>query len=358
MTGLRMRARVQRGGFSLDAEVTAPPGEVTAIVGPNGSGKSTLLRAVAGLEPVDEGWVELDGRVLDDGGGVIVAPERRPIGMVFQDYLLFPHLSVQDNVAFGLRARGASMRVARQRASEWLGEFDLADLAERRPGQISGGQAQRVALVRALATEPRALLLDEPLAALDAGTRADLRGDLGRRLRDFGGVTLLVTHDPLEALILADRVVVLDGGTVVQAGPMAQVAARPASPYVAALVGVNLLRGRASGGVIDLEGGGRLVVTGSLEGAVFATVRPSAVTVHRHRPESSARNAWRATVRSLEDIGDRVRVDFTGEPGLRVDLTASAMAELGLAAGVDAWLSVKATEIDVYPAPAPHDIRL
>lgn len=349
--GLHVQALVRRGGFDLQTDFVAPAGQVTAVVGPNGSGKSTLLRAVAGLESISEGVLELDGRVLDDGQGVFVPAEDRPTGMVFQDYLLFPHLSVRENVAFGLRARGSSARDARARAQDWLGQFDLEDLAERRPSQLSGGQAQRVALVRALATEPRALLLDEPLAALDAGTRAEMRVELGRRLREFDGVALLVTHEPMEALILADHVVVLEAGQIVQAGTMAQVAARPASTYVAALVGVNLLRGRAHDGSVDLVGGGRLVVAGGPSGEVLATIRPSAVTVHRTRPEGSARNVWQATVRSIEDIGDRIRVEFAGDPSLRVDLTASAMVELGLAPGVTAWLSVKATEIDVYPVP-------
>lgn len=349
--GLHMRALVERGAFALRTDFVAPAGMVTAVVGPNGSGKSTLLRAVAGLESLRAGVLELDGRILDDAREVFVPAEHRPTGMVFQDYLLFPHLSVLDNVAFGLRARGSTTRAARVRAAGWLRQFGLDDVAERHPSQLSGGQAQRVALVRALATEPRALLLDEPLAALDAGTRADMRLELGRRLRAFDGVTLLVTHEPVEALILADHVVVLEAGQIVQAGTMAQVAARPASTYVAALVGVNLLRGRAREGSVDLVGGGRLVVAGGTAGEVLATIRPSAVTVHRNRPEGSARNVWQATVRSIEDIGDRIRVEFAGEPSLRVDLTASAMADLNLIPEMAAWLSVKATEIEVYPAP-------
>lgn len=343
--------RVIRGEFELSAALTAKAGQVTAIVGPNGSGKSTLLRAIAGLEPIQNGHLQLGDRVLDDGRSIFVPAEKRPIGMVFQDYLLFPHLSVLDNIAFGVQSRGATRQAARQAAREWLADFDLSELASRRPVQLSGGQAQRVALLRALATTPEALLLDEPLAALDAGTKTRMRGELSRRLAEFSGVALLVTHEPLEALVLADHICVLEGGRVVQSGSVEDVAARPASDYVAALMGVNLLRGSARQGRMRLDAGGELIVASSVEGRVFATIRPSAVTVHQNRPEGSARNSWIARVEGLEEIGDRVRVAFAGEPGLLVDLTATSVATLGLVPGASAWLAVKATEIDVYPAP-------
>ena len=349
--GVVTALRVRRGTVTVDVRLEAARGQVTAIVGPNGSGKSTFLRAIAGLLPIDEGEIAIEGRVVDDGDRVFVPAEHRPIGMVFQDYLLFPHLSVRDNVAFGPRARGLPSRDARLRADEWLARFDVADLAPLRPTQISGGQAQRVALARALATEPSVLLLDEPLAALDAGTRARVRGELGARLRDFAGVTLLVTHDALEALVLADRIVVLEAGRVVQQGTVADVAARPASAYVAALMGVNLLRGHSRDGRIVLADGGEIVAAGAPDGPVLATLRPSAITVHRMRPEGSARNVWSAMVGSLEEAGDRIRVAFVGAPSVLVDLTAAAVAELSLEPGASAWLAVKATEVQAYPAP-------
>lgn len=351
--GVTAAIEVRRDSFTLAVDVDAPAGEVTAVVGPNGSGKSTLLRCVAGLAPIDRGAISIGGRLVDDGADVFVAAQNRPIGMVFQDYLLFPHLSVRDNIAFGLRAYGATTRAARTRADRWLTDLGLADLADRRPAQISGGQAQRVAVARALATQPQALLLDEPLAALDAGTRAMMRADLAHRLRDFAGATLLVTHDPVEALVLADRIVVLEGGRVAQSGTMVEVAARPASAYIATLMGVNLLRGTAHEGRIALADGGQLIAASTVEGEVFATIRPSAVTAHRHRPEGSARNAWQGRVRTIEEIGDRVRVAFDGQPSLLVDFTAASVAGLSLLPGVECWLSVKATEIDVYPAASP-----
>src|SRR5205807_1596481 len=262
--GLRAGLRLDLGRFDLDVELAVEPGEVAALLGPNGAGKTTVLRALAGLLPLAEGRVVLDGQVLEDTASRIhVAVERRPIGMVFQEYLLFPHLSVLENVAFGLRSRGVGRAAARRAAAAWLERLGLPTVADARPSTLSGGQQQRVALARALATDPRMLLLDEPLSALDVSVRAEVRRDLRRHLREFPGVNLLVTHDPLEAVALADRLIVLEGGRVLQTGTPAEVTEHPRSPYVADLVGVNLLRGRASGDVVEVEGGGRLEVVGA-----------------------------------------------------------------------------------------------
>src|SRR5262245_6345881 len=248
--------RVEHPGFTLDVEIAVAAGETVAVLGPNGSGKSTLLGALAGLLPLARGRVELDGRLLDDtAAGVWVPPEERPIGIVFQDYLLFPHLSALDNVAFGLRRRGLSRAAARAEAHAWLERVGIEELAAARPGQLSGGQAQRVALVRALAIAPLLLLLDEPLAALDVQTRAATRRTLRDRLAEFAGVRLVVTHDPLEALALAEHLIVIEDGRVVQSGNPDQVTARPRSPWVADLVGVNLFRGHAADDRILLPGG-------------------------------------------------------------------------------------------------------
>ncbi|MEY4173801.1 MAG: hypothetical protein RI900_966, partial [Actinomycetota bacterium] len=239
MSGLVARVGVRFPGFAIDVPLSVQPGEVVALLGPNGAGKTTLLRALAGLQPIDHGSVVLDGTVLDDPvvGGFVEAAERS-IGVVFQDYLLFPHLSVRENVAFGLRARGTAKAEARAVADGWLGRVGLADLADRRPTGLSGGQQQRVALARALAYGPRLLLLDEPLAALDAATRRDVRRELRQHLDAFDGCTVLVTHDPVDAYALADRVVVLEHGGVMQQGTLVEVAAHPRSRYVAELVGI------------------------------------------------------------------------------------------------------------------------
>jgi molybdate transport system ATP-binding protein len=323
---------------------------MVALLGPNGAGKTTLLRALAGLLPMSEGLVTLDGQVLEDTSRRLrVPPEVRPVGVVFQDYLLFPHLSVVENVAFGLRSRGTSRREARAAARGWLERLGLEPFAEARPRALSGGQAQRVALARALATRPRLLLLDEPLSALDASARVQVRRDLHQHLSSFAGVRILITHDPLEALALADRLIVLEAGRVVQAGTAAEVTERPRSRYVADLVGVNLLRGRARGDRIELSTGGSLTVPDAGEGEVFAVIHPRTVSLWRTRPEGTPRNVWRGRSAGLDLHGDRVRVRVEGQPTVIAEVTP-AVTDLGLAEGSEVWVSVKATEVLVYPA--------
>jgi molybdate transport system ATP-binding protein len=359
--GLTAHLVVDRGGFRLDVRVAVTAGEVLAVLGPNGAGKTTLLRALAGLTPLTEGELRLDGELLDHPEGrVFVPPEQRPVGVVFQDYRLFPHLSVRENVAFGLRAQGAPRGDARATADGWLSRVGLADLAGRRPAQLSGGQAQRVALARALASRPGLLLLDEPLAALDADTRHAVRAELEAHLREFAGPALLVTHDPLEAMLLADRLLVLEHGTITQQGTPATVARRPATPYVATLLGVNLYAGRLTvhdaehAAVVMLQGGGALTAVldePAAPGAeLLLALRPSALTVHTEHPHHlSTRNIWPATVTGLELLHDRVRLQATGAPSALVDVTPTAVAELDLRPGSQIWLAVKATDITAYP---------
>lgn len=345
---LDAQVRVARDGFSLDVRLTVDPGETVAVLGPNGAGKTTLLRALAGLIPFD-GRVTLDGYVLDDSSaGRHMPPEDRQIGLVFQDHVLFPHMSALDNVAFGLRARHRPD--ARRVAQQWLDRAGLGDRAGARPRELSGGQAQRVALVRTLATEPRLLLLDEPLSALDVTVRAEVRRELSRRLAAFDGVRLLVTHDPLEAMALADRLVVLEHGRIVQSGSPAEVTARPRSKFVADLAGVNLLRGRAHGDHVALEGGTRLAVAEAGDGEVFAVIHARAVDLYRSRPDGTPRNVWQAHAEELDLEGDRVRVRLGGPVPLVAEVTPSAVRELHLEGGADVWVAVKATEISVYQA--------
>ncbi len=356
--GLAADLRVGRADFSLEVDLAIEPGGVLALLGPNGAGKSTALQALAGLVPLRGGSITLAGRCLDDPGvGVFVPASERGVGMVFQDYLLFPHLSAVDNVAFGLRAAGVPRRSARDQARDWLDRMGLVALAHVKPGALSGGQAQRVALARALAPGPQLLLLDEPLAALDASTRMEVRTELRRHLADFGGCTLLVTHDPLDAMVLADSLVVIEDGRVVQRGRTAEVARAPRTDYVARLVGLNLYRGRARGGGIAVEGGGSLVTTDSCEGEVFAVFPPSAVVLFRDRPEGSARNTWQGRVAGLEQHADTVRVQIDSAPAVLADVTAAAVADLDLTVGAPVWAAVKATEIRCYSVVDPDRHR-
>jgi molybdate transport system ATP-binding protein len=348
---LTAHVAVRLGTLDLDMTIEAASGEIVAMLGPNGAGKSTFMRAVAGLVPLDGGRVALDDVVLEDvARGIHLPPERRPIGVVFQDYLLFPHLSAIENVAFGLRARGASARHARASAKEWLDRVGLGEHADARPRALSGGQAQRVALARALAIRPRLLLLDEPLAALDVTARGEVRRDLRRHLGSFAGIRIVITHDPLEAVALADRLVIVERGRVVQTGSPADVTRRPRSRYVADLVGVNLLRGTATASRIALPDGALLQSADGVDGEVFATIHPRAVALHRTRPEGSPRNVWRGHAATLDFQGDRVRVGVEGEMPIVAEITPAAVRELDLAEGGEVWVSVKATEISVYPA--------
>lgn len=345
---LEAAVRVRRSGFTLDVTLTAAAGETVAVLGPNGAGKTTLLRALAGLEDI-EGRVVLDGEVLEDTAqGVFVPAERRHAGLVFQDHVLFPHLSVVENVAFGLRAQGRPQAGAVARG--WLDEAGLGDRADALPRELSGGQAQRVALLRALATEPKLLLLDEPLSSLDVSIRAEVRRELTRRLAAFAGVRVLVTHDPLEAMALADRLVVLEQGSVVQSGTPDEVTSRPRSRFVADLAGVNLLRGHAHGDHVDLAGNESLAAADAGDGDVYAVIHPRAVALYMSRPDGTPRNVWYGQVESADLQGDRVRVRVKGPVPLVAEVTRGAMRELGLAAGAGVWMVVKATEVSVYPA--------
>jgi len=256
-----------------------------------------------------------------------------------------------DNVAFGPRCRGASKSEARAQAAEWLERMGLAEHTAAKPRRLSGGQAQRVALARALATRPRLLLLDEPLAALDARTRLDVRAQLRRHLAEFEAVAVLVTHDPLDAMVLADRLIVIEDGQVVQEGTPGDIARHPRTDYIAHLVGLNLYTGRADGHTVELDTGQAITTTEDLTGAAFVAFPPAAVTLHRNRPTAtSARNLWHCEVTGLETHGDQIRANLTGELPLTADLTTLAAAELDLHPGAEVWATVKATQTHAYPA--------
>lgn len=361
MSGLSVRAVLAQR--RLDVELEVGEGEVVALIGANGSGKSTLLSIVAGLLAPDEGHVRLDDDVLlDTRRGIRVPPHQRGVVLLAQQALLFPHLTAEQNVAFGPRARGLSRSVATERAAHWLAEVDATSLAARRPDELSGGQAQRIAVARALAAEPRLLLLDEPMEALDVAAAPALRQLLRAVLRvtDAHGrrrSALLITHDVLDALVLADRVVVLEQGRVVEQGPTREVFARPRSAFAARLAGLNLVAGTIEGdGVRSIDG--RRVVgvleAGCRQGeAAVAVFSPGSVAVHAVRPGGSPRTALEVEVASVEPRGELVRVrtvEIGGGAGLIADLTPVSAAELNLVAGVRVYFAVKAVEVAVHPA--------
>ena len=346
---LDARVRVEREGFTVDIDLAAGDGEIVAVVGPNGGGKTTALHAVAGLVPLDDGWVTVDGVDVERPATGRWEPAHvRRIGLVFQDARLFPHLDVIENVAFG--AAAADRRARRVVASGWLDRLGLVDRATASPRALSAGETQRVAIARALAAEPRLMLLDEPFASADVTSRRMLRRTVREHGTDTGIATVLVTHDPVEAIMLGDRVVVVVGGRVIQTGTPAELARHPRDRFVADVVGINLFVGEGVGSAIRLRDG-RLVATAvsDLGGEVTATLHPRAVAVHAHEPEGSPRNVWSARVEELSRDGERVRVRVAASGlGVLADVTASAVAELGLAPGVDVWVSFKASEVELH----------
>ena len=305
--------------------LTAEPGDVVAVIGPNGAGKTSLVRALAGLVPAR-------GRAVLDGTDLLTVPAQdRRVGLVFQDRMLFPHLSARANVAFGPRARGVSRRDAEATAGRWLDRLGIGELAERKPRQLSGGQAQRVAIARALATEPRLLLLDEPMAGLDVSVATALRLELARHLADYDGITLLITHDAIDALTIATRVLVIDDGKVAQLGTPLEGSQQPATDHVARLVGLNVLR----------------------DGDRFRAFSPTAVTVDLTEPAGSARNRWPGRVVGVSPHGAALRLVVHATDGreLIADVTPEAATELGLVPGREVWVSVKETSVRSYASP-------
>jgi molybdate transport system ATP-binding protein len=355
---LRASLKHQLGEFRLDLALEADPGRTLVLVGESGSGKSTVLRLLAGLAHPPVGWIEVGGDVwCDTTRGIWVPPWERAVGYVSQDYALFPHLSVTENVGFGLRAAGRPRQETRRRTAEILDRFGLASLADRRPAQLSGGQQQRVALARALALEPSLLLLDEPLAALDVTTREAVRGELKRLLAGLSCPTVLVTHAPMEALLFGDRIGVLEGGTLAQVGDQLTLLREPRSRYIATLLGLNLLPGRViergAGEEIHVETPrGEVTVLQQVAGdSLFVVVRPDQVMVSVGRPVGSARNVFAGVVQEVlpePPYGERVRVVLGPAPAFVAEVSAPAAVALGLVPGKPVFASFKATSISAY----------
>jgi molybdate transport system ATP-binding protein len=362
--GLRADIDVRRSEFQLRVEFDVRPGEVLAVLGPNGAGKSTLLSVLSGLLDPDRGRITLGDRTwLDTEHGVRIPTHRRRVGLLAQNPLLFPYLSVRENVAFGPRAAGAGKAAARRVAHQWLSEVDAVEFIDRKPGQLSGGQAQRIAIARALAAQPDLLLLDEPLAALDVDAAPAVRGLLHRVLGQQDRPAVLVTHDALDAIVLADRVLVLTEGRVVEQGPTRDVLARPRAAFTARIAGLNLLPGAAfspdgdGSAVAEAVAFGDAVISGRVAEPVttsepaVAVFAPSAVAVHRKPPDGSPRNVIAVRLTGLEPRGDvvRLRAESSTDVALAADITPAAVADLALTVGDEVWFAIKATEVAIHP---------
>lgn len=344
--------RLSIGGRALEANISAAPGDVVAVIGRNGAGKTTILRALAGLHPLEAGRVAFDGEVWDSPSENIYIPtERRGIGMLFQENYLFSNMSVLENVTFGLRARKVASSEARRRALELLERLNLESLASRPASELSGGESRRVAFARTFITNPKLLLLDEPLAPADAGSKPVIRRELQAGLGAPGCICILVTHDPADALTLANRLIVVDGGRVVQSGGVDAVLRHPKTDFTADFANINIYKGTAVGGIITIENG-ETIVAASGEGNVIVAIPASAVAVHHHPPQGSPRNAWPGVITHIETHTDRVRLHIEGKPNIgkfniRADVTAASVRSMDLRPSKSIWVSVKATEVSV-----------
>lgn len=344
----------QRGGFRLDAGLALARGTTLVLAGGSGAGKTSVLRLLAGLDPLTAGHIRVNDEVWADTARQIHrSPSERSVGWVPQEAALFPHLSVRENVKFGRRSAVGG----RRSTDDLLHQCGASHLADRRVTTLSGGERQRVALARALAAEPALLLLDEPLSALDPESRMALRATLSAVIAQRDGITLLVTHHPLEALALGSAIAVMDGGSIVQQGTGDDLLLHPRSHSVAAFLGANFFRGsiraRPEPGLAELAvaGGTLVVVDPGGDGEVFAVVPPTAIVLSTRVPEGSARNVFAGVVQELvpePPHGERLRVAVASSPRLIAEITAAGAHALGLAPGVTVFASFKATAVRGY----------
>jgi molybdate transport system ATP-binding protein len=380
---LKVSLDTHLSSFHLVLNLSARTDQTTVLLGESGAGKSTILRLLAGLLYPERGHISLDDDIyFDSERHIAVAPQQRSIGYVFQDYVLFPHLSVFENVAFGLRAQRLSRSEVRLRVGEAMERVRLEGFAQRRPHQLSGGQQQRVALARALALKPRLLLLDEPLAALDIQTRREVRQELRTILNEMGMTTVMVTHQYLEALLFAHHIVVLDAGSVIQQGGQRDLQEYPRSSYVAELIGVNFFQGqiiryeadhicaiRMRDGQQPFEvvaalkehalGNNALPAIGE---AAYVIVDPRSITLHPAQPSSSARNVFRGKIVQILRLNSNdlhnsdghmrisVMLDDAGlsYPPITAEITEASAQRMALQEGQIIYTAFKATEASVY----------
>jgi molybdate transport system ATP-binding protein len=350
MTFLEAVMTIGRPHLQVEMTLDADRGDTLAVVGPNGAGKSTLVQALSGLLALDGGRIRVGDAVWEDVDSKIrIAPQRRSVGVMFQDLALFPNMTAVGNVAYGLRSVHKSKSQARSAALKTLEELGAAALSGTPVGKLSGGQAQKVALARALAVQPDVLLLDEPTSKLDVTSQIEIRRSLIQALGRFAGVALVVTHQPLEAMALASEVVVMEEGRITQRGSPADLQLHPRSAYVAEFVGVNLLEGRSEHGRVLLASGASVVVSDAPAGDVLVAIHPTTIALYRNPPEGTPRNVWRLSITDIDLENERARVRLAGELTVVAEITRAAAMELRLTDKGEVWASAKATQVRAYP---------
>ena len=355
---LEVEFTVRLGEFEAGISFAAESGHTFVLVGESGAGKTTILNVIAGLVQPDRGRIRLEGICLFDGEvGIVVPVSERPIGYVFQEYLLFPHLNVFENVAFGLRAQRLPDKEIAESTWSILKQLEIDDLAKKHPHRLSGGQRQRAALARALVLKPKVLLLDEPLAALDAQTKREVRSELRATLASLSCVTLFVTHSPFEAMVFGDQVGVVDHGKIVQIGVGEELLRRPRSRYVATLMGLNLFHGRVlsrkADGLAEIETRDGIVhaISEDVRDETFIAVDPREITLHTQAPSGTAQNVFPGRIRELTPeppLGERLRVVVDSKPPLVAEITLHSVQTLALHEGMNIFASFKATAAKSY----------
>ena len=348
--GMHAELVARRDRFEVSVALEVGDREILALLGPNGAGKSTVVDALTGTLELAEGTIMLDGERIDR-----LPPERRSIGVCFQDDLLFPRMSALENVAFPLRAKDTPRAAARVRSRKLLADLAPGIDPAARPAALSGGERQRVALARALASEPRLLVLDEPFSNVDVSARPGLRALVRDVARTFGGPTVLIAHDPIDALTLADRVAVLEHGRQTPSGTPEEIRRSPTSAYAADLVGVNLFVGTleplADGAAVLRTPQGSITVaperTAPRDAKALASLRPVDVSLHGREPEGSARNVFRGRIAEIAIDGDRARVRVETRPALTAEVTSGSVTRMGLRTGDEVWASFKAVEVSL-----------
>ncbi len=342
--------------FDLEIGFEAAPAETLVVIGPSGCGKTTTLNAIAGLVEPDEGRIALGERVLYEGAsGTNLPAAARNVGYVFQEFALFPHMTVAENVAYGLRTRRRPKDEIEVKVGAALEMVGVERLGDRRPGALSGGERQRAALARAIACDAEILLLDEPLGSLDAQTRNQVRGELKRLLQMVGRIAVMVTHDYIDALTFGDKICVLDRGKTLQMGPREELLRHPKSRFVAELTGVNYFEGTISSaryaGLAEVWIGNTCLYASSEReemGNTTATFFPSDVAISLERPNGSPRNVFRTQIQEIIHLGDRVRLALNGSLPMCAEITAGALEELAVREGDTVHASVKATAVKTY----------